>query len=473
MKRRLLSLVLSLFLICSQSLTAFAGSDNNPVAQAINGTVAIYSSILLSDGTDASCFGSGFGVGVNGENAAYFITNRHVITATNDDGSLTQAQHVYIMLGQNAVTQTVHMVELEGEYIPISYNFDMNSNKTVECDIVAVNEEYDIAILKPITPIEGRIALDLAEGVDDLSVAETIYALGYPGLSDEISTSSGIQYSGNDYAYEYEGNVYSLPIYTYSKARNGDISDVTVTTGTVSRFTSLTSERNVAVIQHDATIHGGNSGGPLVDSSGCVVGINTYGTDDSESMNYAITVDYIRAFCEENGIAADVSSGSDFPMVPVAVGAAVLVLAAAVLLLIKSRKKPRNPSPEPAPFQPDPPIQPTSTPIDNDSGFRIQGITGHFAGKRYAVNGVVRIGRDTTQCQIVYPEGTQGISRVHCELLCVNGKLYLKDLGASYGTFLKDGQRLASNQAIELQPGEQFYLASPKETFQIGSRGGV
>ena len=86
--------MLSLFLMFSLSLTAFASSNNNPVAQAINGTVAIYSDILLSDGTDASCFGSGFGVGVNGENATYFITNRHVITASNDDGSLTQAQHV-------------------------------------------------------------------------------------------------------------------------------------------------------------------------------------------------------------------------------------------------------------------------------------------------------------------------------------------------------------------------------------------
>ena len=365
------------------------------------------------------------------------------------------------------------MVELDGEYIPISYNFDMNSNKTVECDIVAVSEEYDIAILKPITPIDGRIALDLAEGVDDLSVAETIYALGYPGLSDEISTSSGIQYSGNNYDYEYEGNTYSLPIYTYSESRNGDISDVTVTTGAVSRFTSMTSESNVSVIQHDATIHSGNSGGPLVDASGCVVGINTYEANDSESMNYAITVDYIRSLCAENGIAADVSSGSDFPIVPVVIAAAVLVLAVVALILIKSRKKPRNPSPEPPPIEPNPPIQPTSKPSANDSDFRIQGITGQFAGKRYAVNGVVRIGRDTTQCQIAYPEGTQGISRIHCELVCVNGKLYLKDLGASYGTFLKNGQRLASNQAIELQPGEQFYLASPKETFQIGSRGGV
>lgn len=479
MKKRFFSLALALLLVSYLPLTAFASTNSNPVEQATHGTVAIYSDILLSDGTDASCLGSGFGVGVNGEDAAYFITNRHVVTAENDDGSLTQAQHVYIMLGQNAVTITINMVQLDGEYLPIRYDFDVNSNKTVECDIVAISEEYDIAILKPLTPIEGRVALDLAESVDKVSVAESIYALGYPGISDEISTSTGLQYSGNDYDFEYEGEHYSLPIYTHSESNNGAVSDVTVTTGTISRFTTLTAENNVKVIQHDATIHGGNSGGPLVDASGCVVGLNTYSATDSESLNYAITVDYIRSFCEENGIEVDVSSGSGFPLVPVLIAVAVLVAVIVVILVVvKTRKKPANDIPQPAPYAPAAPVAPASSTgpaasIPNDSGFRIQGVSGRFAGKRYAINGTVRIGRDTTQCQITYPEGSQGISRVHCELILVNGKLYLKDLGASYGTFLKNGQRLASNQAVELRPGEQFYLASPKETFQISSRGGV
>ncbi len=471
MKKKICSLVLALCLVLCLPLPAFAISGENPVEQATHGTVAIYSDIQLSDGTDASCLGSGFGVGINGEDAAYFITNRHVVTAQNQDGSLTQAQHVYIMLGQNAVTNTIHMVQLEEEYIPIEYSFDVNSNKTVECDIIAISEEYDIAILKPLAPIEGRVALDLAEQAADVSVAESIYALGYPGISDEISTSTGVQYSGNDYDFEYGGQHYSLPIYTYREAYNGDIRDVTVTTGTVSRFTSLASENNVQVIQHDATIHGGNSGGPLVDASGRVVGLNTYSATNSESLNYAITVDYIRAFCEENGIEADVPAGPDFPLVPVLIVAAVLaVAAAAVFVILKNRKKV---SPAPAAPVPETPVQAPSAPISNDSGFRLQGVSGQFAGRRYAINGTVRIGRDSAQCQIVYPEGSQGISRVHCELILANGKLYLRDLGASYGTFLKGGQRLASNQAVELRPGEQFYLASVQETFQISGRGGV
>ncbi len=475
MKKRVLSLMLTLLLVSCLPMTAFASANDNPVEQATHGTVAIYSDIVLSDGTDDSSLGSGFGVGVNGENATYFITNRHVVTAENEDGSLTQAQHVYILLGQNAVTATINMVELDGEYIPISYDFDVSSNKTVECDVVAISEEYDIAILKPLTPIEGRIALDLAEGVDELSVAQSVYALGYPGLSDEVSTSTGIQYSGNNYELEYEGESYALPIYTYSEAHNGNISDVTVTIGTISRFTSLTSKNNVKVIQHDATIHGGNSGGPLVDSLGHVVGINTYSATESESLNYAITVDYIRAFCEENNIEADVSPEPDFPVVPVVIAVAVLVVAAVILVFVlrKKRKTPHNTAPAPAPVAPVAPVSPAPTPALSDSGFRIQGVTGRFAGKRYAINGTVRIGRDTNQCQIAYPEGSQGISRVHCELTLVNGKLYLRDLGSSYGTFLKNGQRLASNQSIELCPGEQFCLASPKETFQISNRGGV
>ncbi|MEX0984204.1 MAG: trypsin-like peptidase domain-containing protein [Actinomycetota bacterium] len=48
------------------------------------------------------------------------------------------------------------------------------------------------------------------------------------------------------------------------------------------------------VIQTDAAINHGNSGGPLVDMAGRVVGINTAGSDAAENIGFAIAIDAAR-----------------------------------------------------------------------------------------------------------------------------------------------------------------------------------
>lgn len=74
---------------------------SNPV-DARNGVVRILS---MDDETNPSSFstGSGFGVGIIGEETAVFLTNRHVVmnTATGEIFS-----HIYIMLDDNALKQT-------------------------------------------------------------------------------------------------------------------------------------------------------------------------------------------------------------------------------------------------------------------------------------------------------------------------------------------------------------------------------
>ncbi|KAG1648705.1 Serine protease HTRA1 [Nymphon striatum] len=67
--------------------------------------------------------------------------------------------------------------------------------------------------------------------------------------------------------------------------------DYTLTRGIVST-TQADGESNWAsvddVIEHDARIRGGNSGGPLVDEMGRVVGIN-YAGEDTNDLNFAIS----------------------------------------------------------------------------------------------------------------------------------------------------------------------------------------
>ena len=50
------------------------------------------------------------------------------------------------------------------------------------------------------------------------------------------------------------------------------------------------------VYQIQTPITGGNSGGPLINSKGNLIGINTFGSTEHGFINYAITVDEIIRF---------------------------------------------------------------------------------------------------------------------------------------------------------------------------------
>ena len=53
-------------------------------------------------------------------------------------------------------------------------------------------------------------------------------------------------------------------------------------------------DQDTKLIIHGAKIHGGSSGGPLFDSDGNIVGINTLSFPDSAAENVAISSDHIK-----------------------------------------------------------------------------------------------------------------------------------------------------------------------------------
>jgi S1-C subfamily serine protease len=52
--------------------------------------------------------------------------------------------------------------------------------------------------------------------------------------------------------------------------------------------------RYMSTIQHQAPVNHGNSGGPLVDDEGRLVGINSLGNDDAQGQFYSISVNRVR-----------------------------------------------------------------------------------------------------------------------------------------------------------------------------------
>ena len=124
-----------------------------------------------------------------------------------------------------------------------------------------------------------------------LSRLDPVIAAGYPAFVVETDPSfiAGVQ----------QGDVSQL-----------DRVQMAVTQGVV--MTAQSGINNAQVIAHSATISSGNSGGPLVDMCGRVVGVNTFARADSENAlrnNYALGAIDAEAFLRANGVVPVLDGG--------------------------------------------------------------------------------------------------------------------------------------------------------------------
>lgn len=124
--------------------------------------------------------------------------------------------------------------------------------------VVWASVDHDLAILD--APGLSRRGLRL--GLDDLSRAkgDRVLAIGFPGIADDI-------------LFLLLGEADALD---ERSARL--LSESTVSSGVVGRVIDrpwLGGSIDIRIIQHDASLHAGNSGGPLLNVCGQVIGVNT------------------------------------------------------------------------------------------------------------------------------------------------------------------------------------------------------
>ncbi|MEY8428270.1 FHA domain-containing protein [Lachnospiraceae bacterium 46-15] len=103
-----------------------------------------------------------------------------------------------------------------------------------------------------------------------------------------------------------------------------------------------------------------------------------------------------------------------------------------------------------------------------EAAVTVYGTGGCLQGRTFNISkAAVIFGRNPAWCTAVYPQNTRGVSGMHCKVEMTGGKVFITDLGSSYGTFLGNGTRLSANMPYELHRGDSFYLAERVNTFQV------
>ena len=395
--------------------------------EARNGVVYVYAVAYDDQGGYLSGSGTGWAIGKPGEPVQYIVTNGHVVEA--------------------AYTYPKQYSNITGE---INIYFSAAENDYVVGQVIyySAPTEKDIAIIKLPSATDKRTALSIRSS-SEVEVGETVYALGYPGTAN---VGQGFKTFDQD--------------------------DITLTRGVISK--KMTPNFSTySAFQMDTYISGGNSGGPLVDENGFVVGINSAGIEASGidiGMNYAIVTDELIKILDSERIEYTMAGGGLswtqpwFAYVFLPIG--VLALAGGIILLVTSQKNGQG-----APVAAGAaagmgsgkaPARGGRGPVEKRAVLR--GVTGKYSGQSFdLLKGKVVIGRDPATCNIVFDKNTPGISGRHCQVVYDPNEdcFIITDLGSSYGTFLGNGKKLTANVAEKLSTGDTFYLCDNANRFVV------
>ncbi|CAM6040982.1 unnamed protein product [Sphagnum compactum] len=178
----------------------------------------------------------GIGSGFIWDKFGHIVTNYHVVAKLAMDPSGRQKAQVSVLGSDGKIT--VH-----------------------EARLIGLDPTRDLAVLKIDVPDNRLVPIPVGTS-DDLRVGQNCYAIGNP------------------YGFQH-----------------------TLTTGVISglgrEIPSPSGKPIPGAIQTDAPINAGNSGGPLLDSFGRIIGVNTAtftraGTGMSSGVNFAVPIDVVR-----------------------------------------------------------------------------------------------------------------------------------------------------------------------------------
>jgi len=211
-------------------------------------------------------------------------------------------------MNRTFIATNLHVVEGNPNRISVW----TDSNTEVTASILSRSTQYDLCILELDTPTSAP-ALVLNNG--NVSQGDVVYAVGFPAAADDFSNIE-IRSSG----------------------------DATITNGIVSAIRNILLTEygvDVKLLQINAAINPGNSGGPLFNNNGEVVGINTYGSVDSQGIFGAISVEYLIDLMAISGVVAQIKQPSTFNWLFLLYICGGVIIASAVtfIIIVRNKKK--------------------------------------------------------------------------------------------------------------------------------------
>lgn len=452
--KKVFSFLTILFLLTALLTSASATELSGEVSGYRNGVVRF---LTISDynpvtGSYMRGVGSGFVIGPKGGTSDIVITNNHVIDGADEIYIILDNDYKESIAFYGGTDDNVHAIKCEVIYTPRQ----------------SANNSIDYAIVRAASVVEARTAMPLMRS--ELAFpGDTVFALGYPAVADNVTGEN----------------------------LTAGIDDVTVTRGAISRFTTF-DDAGAEVIQTDAYISKGNSGGPMVTEEGYVIGLNTWGIGDEDEenaqVNLALKINYVidkldeliedgtlagfeyELITDRNAAAADPTEETkekeeesllDNPLL-LAAGAAILIAVVAVILWKRQKPQAAQPAPQQEQRQ-DVTVSVEALkqmPQQTVKEYRLVGLEGQFAGRRIALDRPLRLGRHPG-CELSFASNTVGVSTLHCTLSPQAEGVVLTDNGSSYGTYLANGTKLTPKQGVTLRTGDVFYLADKRQMFQI------
>ena len=433
--------------------------------------------------TGAGGSGTGFIIHPDG----FILTSGHVVAPTRDPAALDrdlQRNGAIAALVRHFPIETLRTIYREGtldRYVEplaragsiadmkVASQVELSNGETLPFRIrrwsPALNERgTDLAVLE--IDRKGLPSLPLGDS-DATRIGESIFSVGYPAVASSSDEVIGGWLS-----------------------RDSDL-EATFNPGTITAI-----KRNVAntpVLQSNVAIYRGNSGGPAVNLDGEVIGVSTWGHTNAEQIKFLVPIDIAKQFLAEAGVTA--STGGAFnghyraaldaaregdwvstkaelgtaaklfpsspdlirfghdadrairglplwrrhPLAATLAGGFMVVLAGIGAFFAMRSRGPKIPADLLKVATVETVVAPTG--VDGSSALSMLGrftiLNGNRAGEKLGLGGSgIRIGRESTICEIVLENPK--VSRLHAEVVSIDGKVLLIDRNSSNGTYVND-----------------------------------